>query len=65
MVSGLQSTPIYRLQRTWRHVPKKDKSSFDKMANFLSDDENRKLLREHMDEAKLPCIPHLGVCVSW
>jgi hypothetical protein len=60
VVSALQSTPIYRLHQTWKHVPKKDRANFEKFEEFMSDNDNRKVLREHMDEAKLPCIPHLG-----
>lgn len=41
VVSGLQSAPIFRLALTWKHVPKKDKSTFEKLADFLSEDDNR------------------------
>lgn len=64
VLSGLQSAAVYRLSQTWKLVPKKDRVMFDKLEEFLSEADNRKLLREHMNEAKLPCIPFLGMYLT-
>ncbi|KAL5484503.1 hypothetical protein EMCRGX_G021016 [Ephydatia muelleri] len=53
VVAGLQSAAVYRLSQTWKLVPKKEKAAFDK-----------KQLREHMNAAKLPCIPFLGMYLT-
>ena len=41
VVSALQSSPIYRLAQTWKGVAKKDKSTFERLEDFLSDNDNR------------------------
>lgn len=64
VVAGLQSAAVYRLSQTWKLVPKKEKAAFDKFEEFLAETDNRKLLREHMNAAKLPCIPFLGMYLT-
>jgi len=64
VVTGLQSVPIYRLAQTWKSVPRKERTTFEKLGVFLSDENNRKTLRDHMNAAKLPCIPHLGMYLT-
>ncbi|XP_064395483.1 ras-specific guanine nucleotide-releasing factor RalGPS1-like [Halichondria panicea] len=64
VLAGLQSGPIFRLSQTWRLVAKRDKATFERLCELLSADDNWKILRAHMDEAKLPCIPHLGLYLT-
>ena len=40
VIAGLQSVPIYRLSQTWKHVNKKDMSTYSKMVEFLSQEDN-------------------------
>ncbi|XP_031558507.1 ras-specific guanine nucleotide-releasing factor RalGPS2-like [Actinia tenebrosa] len=64
VISGLESVPVYRLDMTWEHLPKRDHATFEKLVELLSEDENRKKLREYLSTVKLPCIPHLGMYLT-
>jgi ribosome-associated toxin RatA of RatAB toxin-antitoxin module len=40
IVLALQSPPIIRLQNTWKIVPKKDKINFERLTEFISEEDN-------------------------
>lgn len=64
VVSGLQNTPIYRLNKTWNIVPKRDKEKLEKLNELVSEENNREKLRLHLEAARLPCIPYLGMYLT-
>lgn len=64
VISGLQSAPVYRLNNTWALIQRKDKAQFDRFAELLSEEDNRKQLRDYLDSVKLPCIPYLGMYLT-
>lgn len=64
VVSALRSAPIYRLQKTWATVAKKDVQLLERLADLFSDHNNSEKLRQHMDSLKLPCVPYLGLFLS-
>ncbi|KAK5645704.1 hypothetical protein RI129_004168 [Pyrocoelia pectoralis] len=46
IISGLQSNPIYRLQKTWQAIPKEKIELFDELARIFSEDNNQWAQRE-------------------
>ena len=46
IISGLQSNPIYRLSRSWSHVPKDKLQIYAELARIFSEDNNALAQRE-------------------
>ncbi|KAL7668475.1 hypothetical protein ACOME3_009177 [Neoechinorhynchus agilis] len=64
VVTGLQSAPVYRLESTWNALPKRDRNAFNALTDLLSENENRRKLRDHLSMTRLPCIPFLGLYLT-
>ncbi|XP_032228030.2 ras-specific guanine nucleotide-releasing factor RalGPS2 [Nematostella vectensis] len=64
VIAGLQSAPVYRLNQTWEQLSRRDHTIFEKLEDLLSEDQNRKKLRDHLNSTRLPCIPHLGMYLT-
>jgi len=41
-------------------LSKKDRSSYEKLAELFSESNNRQKLRDYMGCVRLPCLPYLG-----
>jgi len=45
-------------------LSKKDRSSYEKLAELFSESNNRQKLRDYMGCVRLPCLPYLGLLSS-
>ncbi|KAJ5070755.1 guanine nucleotide exchange factor [Anaeramoeba ignava] len=63
IVSGLQSSAVYRLANTWKNVPQKLLQHFKSLDELTSVD-HFKSLREEYRNSTGPIVPYLGVYLS-
>ncbi|XP_055541462.1 ras-specific guanine nucleotide-releasing factor RalGPS1 [Wyeomyia smithii] len=64
ITSALKSASVYRLDKSWSHVSRRDKQLFEKLAEIFHDANNWALLRVYLESLKLPCIPYLGLFLT-
>ncbi|KAF7232949.1 hypothetical protein EG68_06199 [Paragonimus skrjabini miyazakii] len=64
IVSGLQIQCVYRLTATWAALSSRDRNTFRKLSELFSQEQNYTSLRTAFENARLPCIPYLGLYLS-
>ena len=67
ILSALQSASLYRLNKTWSCLPRKERQTFEKLTDLFSDNDNFARLRDHMDGVALKhqaCVPYLGLYLT-
>eukprot|EP01088_Endostelium_zonatum_P020160 TRINITY_DN728_c1_g2_i1.p1 TRINITY_DN728_c1_g2~~TRINITY_DN728_c1_g2_i1.p1 ORF type:complete len:1443 (-),score=436.88 TRINITY_DN728_c1_g2_i1:116-4444(-) len=64
IVSGLQSSSVYRLNQTWAGVSKAQKRQYEEIHELMSREKNHNNFRTHLHSVDPPCIPYLGVYLT-
>lgn len=64
ITSGLNTTPIRRLKRTWEHVPPKSMAMLASCERVLESARNYNSYRSAMANVTPPCVPFIGVFLT-
>lgn len=64
IIAGLNSTPIYRLRRTWETIPQKILTLFSQLGSVMSPTKNYAAYRETIRNMAPPCVPFVGVYLT-
>lgn len=64
VISGVTSTAIYRLKKTWAIVDKNTMSIFEELNTLLSRDNNFANFRKALHKIQPPALPYLGVYLT-
>ncbi|GAB0086317.1 ras-specific guanine nucleotide-releasing factor RalGPS1 [Sergentomyia squamirostris] len=64
IVSAMQSASIYRLTKTWSCLSRKERQTFDRLADIFNDRNNWSNLREYLERLRVPCIPYIGLFLT-
>lgn len=64
VISGVTSTAIYRLKKTWALVDKNTMSIFEELNTLLSRDNNFANFRKALHKIQPPALPYLGVYLT-
>lgn len=60
ILSGLQSSGVYRLRSTWNNVPENVKLKMNKLSTIMTSSENYRCYRMLMETVEPPAVPFLG-----
>eukprot|EP01119_Soliformovum_irregulare_P004557 TRINITY_DN1560_c0_g1_i1.p1 TRINITY_DN1560_c0_g1~~TRINITY_DN1560_c0_g1_i1.p1 ORF type:complete len:1166 (+),score=383.87 TRINITY_DN1560_c0_g1_i1:136-3633(+) len=64
VMSGLESSAVHRLKKTWKSIPKKNQQDYQDLKALCTTRYSFKALREKIHTANPPIIPYLGVYLS-
>eukprot|EP01119_Soliformovum_irregulare_P014145 TRINITY_DN3847_c0_g1_i2.p1 TRINITY_DN3847_c0_g1~~TRINITY_DN3847_c0_g1_i2.p1 ORF type:complete len:691 (-),score=233.60 TRINITY_DN3847_c0_g1_i2:34-2106(-) len=65
IISGLHSGAIHRLKKTWAAVSKDKLKIYDELVELVSDDGTYSKMRAQLSKSMLPCIPYLGMYLTF
>ncbi|KAI8912407.1 ras guanine nucleotide exchange factor domain-containing protein [Gorgonomyces haynaldii] len=60
VIAGLQSTPVFRLEKTWGMLGSRERETFDKLAEIADPENNFQAYRQLLISAAAPFVPYLG-----
>ena len=64
ILSGLQSSSVFRLKQTWNGLSNKQKELFEDIKELMSRSHNYDKLRKHFKACNPPLIPYMGLYLT-
>ena len=67
ILSAMQCASLFRLNKTWSCLPRKERQIYEKLSELFSEKDNFAKLRFHMDGIALKhhaCVPYLGLYLT-
>ncbi|KAF8571601.1 hypothetical protein P879_00911 [Paragonimus westermani] len=64
VISALQVECIYRLRHTWNGLNNKDRTTYRRLEELFSQEDNCRRQREFINSISIPGIPYLGLYLS-
>jgi hypothetical protein len=64
IVSGLNSSPVFRLKQTWGALPQRARDVFAQLDAIMQPNGAYKAFRDYLHTCRPPCIPYLGVYLT-
>jgi len=67
ILSAMQSASLFRLNKTWSCLPRRERQIYEKLSELFSEKDNFSKLRLHMDSIALKhqaCVPYLGLYLT-
>ncbi|KAL4893715.1 ras guanine nucleotide exchange factor domain-containing protein [Aspergillus ambiguus] len=64
IISGLGTSPVYRLHRTWSQVSPRIRETLQEMRDLMASDKNFARYRETLRQTNPPCVPFLGIYLT-
>lgn len=61
IISGLGTSPVYRLHRTWSQVSPRIRATLQELRTLMASEKNFALYRDTLRRTSPPCVPFLGM----
>jgi len=64
IISALNSSPVFRLKKTFAALPVADLTAFERLSQLVDSKDNYKTLRNELQTTYPPCIPYTGMYLT-
>ncbi|EAU34260.1 predicted protein [Aspergillus terreus NIH2624] len=64
IISGLGTSPVYRLHRTWSQVNPRIRATLQELRTLMASEKNFALYRDTLRRTSPPCVPFLGIYLT-
>ncbi|KAL5362864.1 ras guanine nucleotide exchange factor domain-containing protein [Aspergillus floccosus] len=64
VISGLGTSPVYRLHRTWSQVSPRIRATLHELRTLMASEKNFAKYRETLRRTSPPCVPFLGIYLT-
>eukprot|EP01080_Neovahlkampfia_damariscottae_P010788 gene10788-3405_t len=64
VISSLNLASVHRLKQTWNLISQRDKTTYDELQQYVSNDQNFKFMRDQISICIPPLVPYLGLFLT-